>query len=78
MMPTRDETWLHSLIESIDHRLELLNTKVDIAIGNMTTKAYCADECGVRKNAIDKRYFLGWGSAIVVVVAVVGLAIKFA
>lgn len=77
MMPRQDERWLHDLIQSIDHRLELVNTKLDMAIKAMVTTDYCQTECSTRKNAIDKRYFLGWGSAMIVCIAVVGLVIKF-
>ena len=69
---------LLQLVESIDHRLELVNSKLDTAITNTRTKAYCMQDCEIRKNAIDKRYFLGWGSAMILMVAVIGLAIKFA
>ncbi|MBI2934664.1 MAG: hypothetical protein HYY29_03735 [Chloroflexi bacterium] len=74
--PTND-TWLHSIIESIDRRLELLNSKVDNALANITTKAYCQNECDIRKNSIDKRYFLGWGSAMVLMSAAIGVVLKF-
>ena len=78
MMPQRDETWLHSMVESVDHRLELLNTKLDSAMIAMMTKDYCTKECEVRRNAIDKRYFLGWGSCMLLMMAAIGLALKFA
>ena len=68
---------LLQLVESIDRRLELANTKLDMAIANMTTKNYCLQDCEVRKGAIDKRYFLGWGSAMLLMVAIIGLALKF-
>ncbi len=72
-----DETWLHSLVESIDHRLELLNTKVDAALANMTTKTFCQRDCDIRKNAVDKRYFLGWGSCMIAAGLIINLAFRF-
>ena len=73
---TTDQALLQ-LVESIDHRLELVNTKLDQAIAQMVTKSYCSTDCDVRKNAISKQYFLGWGACLLLVIAAMGAIFKF-